>query len=228
MTAPGHVEAQAWVRGETQENGDQARPARKRTGRRPGTTQSRQAILTAARAKFAVHGYEGASIRAIAQEAGVDTALIHHFFLSKEGLFAASIHDVVHPHRVIEAVVGRRRATRGMGERLVRAFNELWEGENGNKMASIMRSAVSHEAAAQIIRDFFTTEVLHPIVRAAGKTHPEIRAALISSQLVGLGMTRHIIQVQPLPHFDTEYMVDCVAPVIQRYLTGPLPEPEEQ
>ncbi|KRV49612.1 hypothetical protein AQ490_20035 [Wenjunlia vitaminophila] len=200
------------------------RTARKRTGRRPGNTESRQLILDAARAKFATHGYEGASIRSIAQEAGVDTALIHHFFTSKDGLFSAAVHDAVHPEQLVAAVVGKRRALRGLGERMVRAIVGLWEGEvSRNQMSSIMRSAVSHEVAAQLLRRFFTEEVALPVARSTGKSDPEVRAALVTSQLVGLAMTRYIVQVHPIDKLPADELVACIAPTIQRYLTGALP-----
>ncbi|GGO95480.1 TetR family transcriptional regulator [Wenjunlia tyrosinilytica] len=201
------------------------RTARKRTGRRPGNTESRQAILTAARAKFALYGYEGASIRSIAQEAGVDTALIHHFFLSKEGLFAASIHDAIEPERMVEQVLGKRRATRGLGERLARYFMGLWEApETRDKMRSILRSALSHDRAQKMLRDFVAVEVLGPIAGSTGKSHPEVRAALAASQLIGLALTRYIVELGPIASLDAEQVVACVAPTLQRYLVGPLPE----
>ncbi|MEE1931088.1 TetR family transcriptional regulator [Streptomyces sp. TRM 70351] len=198
---------------------------RKRTGRRPGITLSRQAILQAAQARFAEYGYEGASIRGIAQDAGVDAALIHHFFLSKEGLFAASIHDALHPEAVVEAVLSVK-SVRGTGERLLRTFLGLWEAEQtGRQMRSILRSAVSHEAAARMLREFITQEVLVPVAEATGKTHPGVRASLAASQLVGLAMTRYIVAVEPLAGMDRDDVVAAVAPTLQRYLTGALPEP---
>ncbi|WP_340557436.1 TetR/AcrR family transcriptional regulator [Streptomyces sp. GSL17-111] len=198
---------------------------RKRTGRRPGVTLSRQAILQAARSRFAEHGYAGASVRAIANDAGVDAALIHHFFLSKEGLFAASIHDALHPEAVVEAVLGGK-GVRGMGERLVRTFLGLWEGETtARQMRSILRSAASHEAAARILREFITQEVLVPIAKTTGRTHPDVRASLAASQLVGLAMTRYIVEIGPLATLPQDDVVACVAPTLQRYLTGALPAP---
>jgi AcrR family transcriptional regulator len=228
VTAPGRAEARAWVGDDPEENGDApVRPTRKRTGRRPGNTESRQAILTAARSKFALYGYEGASIRAIAQEAGVDTALIHHFFLSKEGLFAASIHDAIEPERLVEQVLGkgRRRSTRGLGERVARYFLSLWEApETRDKMRSILRSAFSHDRAQQMLRDFVSVEVLGPIADSTGKPRPEIRATLVASQLIGLALTRYIVELEPIACLEAEQVVECVAPTLQKFLVGPLPE----
>lgn len=195
---------------------------RKRTGRRPGTTLSRQAILRSAQAKFGAHGFEKASIRSIAQDAGVDAALIHHFFLSKEGLFAASIHDALHPDKVVEEVLAGRETE--VGERLVRAFLGLWEGEEtAHQMRSILRSAVSHERAARMLREFIMREVLVPIASASGQPRPETRASLAASQLIGMAMTRYIVEIQPIASLPGEELVASVGPVMQRYLADRLP-----
>ncbi|WP_219092946.1 TetR family transcriptional regulator [Streptomyces sp. JJ38] len=198
---------------------------RKRTGRRPGVTLSRQAILHAAQSRFAEHGYGGASIRGIAQDAGVDAALVHHFFLSKEGLFTASIHDALHPKELVEAVLGTK-GVRGTGERLLRAFLALWEGEETSRqMLSILRSAVTHEAAARMLRQFVTEEVLVPVAAATGRTHARVRASLAAAQLVGLAMTRYIVAIEPVASMSEDELVASVAPTLQRYLTGALPAP---
>jgi AcrR family transcriptional regulator len=227
VTAPGRAEAQTWVRDDAEESEGPVRATRKRTGRRPGNTESRQAILNAARSKFALHGYEGASIRSIAQEAGVDTALIHHFFMSKEGLFAASIHDAIRPEQLVEQVIGkgRRRAVRTLGERVARYFLGLWEApETRDKMRSILRSAFSHDRAQKMLRDFVSVEVLGPIADSTGKSRPEVRATLVASQLIGLALTRYIVELEPIAVLDVEQVVECVAPTLQRFLVGPLPE----
>ncbi|GAB2626333.1 TetR family transcriptional regulator [Streptomyces capparidis] len=198
--------------------------ARKRTGRRPGNTDSRRQILEAAQEKFAQLGYEGASIRSIAQEAGVDTALIHHFYVSKERLFIAAVHDAVNPDQIVASVAGRRRALRGLGERLTRTYLGLWENESTrNQMRGIMRSAVTHEGAAQLLRRYFIEQVSLPIAESTGKSHPEVRAVLATSVLLGMAMTRYIVQVEPIDTMSSDDLVACVAPVLQRYFTGPLP-----
>lgn len=218
------MSAQQDVEG-SEESGEASGAARKRTGRRPGATLSRQAILRSAQVRFAAHGYEGASIRAIAQDAGVDAALIHHFFDTKERLFAASIHDALHPEAVVRSVLSGAGVS-GTGERVVRTFLGLWEDEQtGHQMRSILRSAVSHEAAARMLREFITQEVLVPIAAATGRTHPRLRASLAASQLIGLAMTRYLVAVEPLAELERDEIVATVAPTLQRYLTGVLPAP---
>ena len=61
-----------------------------RTGRRPGTPDTRDAILAVARRRFATRGYDATSLRGIAAEAKVDPALLIHYFGTKEGLFVAA------------------------------------------------------------------------------------------------------------------------------------------
>lgn len=185
---------------------------------------SREAILAAARTKFAQLGYEGASIRAIAQAAGVDGALVHHFFGTKEGLFAAAVQDAIRAEAVVDAVVSG--GPEGVGERLARAYLGLWEDTEGReRLSGIMRSAMSHPAAAQLLREFITDRVLVPIGRALGGPHPEVRAVLAGSQLVGIAFTRYLVQMQPIAALSADEVVACVAPTLQRYLTEPLPVP---
>lgn len=214
---------------------------RRPAGRRPGSTVSRQAILEAAESMFAKYGYGSASIRGIAQEAGVDAALVRHFFVSKEGLFAAVMHDVMQPGHLVAAVTGgpppsgggeppdgaqpRQPAGRqGMGVRLVSGFLSLWEGETtGGKMLGLLRSAVTHEEAERMLRDFLTSEVVTPIARAIGTPHPEMRATFAGSQLIGLAMIRYVVKVQPLASLERQAVVSVVGPTVEHYLSGALP-----
>ncbi|HEY5834429.1 TetR family transcriptional regulator [Streptomyces sp.] len=194
------------------------RPGR-RPGRRPGNTDSRERILAAARHRFGSHGYAGTSIRAVAQQAEVDAALVYHFFTSKEGLFEASMRDAVQPAELRDTVLAGTVA--GMGERMARAFLALWEsGDRRDQLASILRSAVSHQAAAEMVRRFVVREVLLPVAQAAGHSRPEVRAGLMGSQLIGLALTRYIVEVPPLATMELEEVVAAVAPTLQRYLTG--------
>lgn len=197
---------------------------RKRRGRRPGNSDSRQAILAAARQRFGQRGYEGTSIRTVAEHAKVDAALVYHFFTSKEGLFEASMRDAVQPGELREAVLAG--GVDGMGERMVRAFLGLWENDpRRDQLASILRSAVSHQAAAEMVRRFMVNEVLVPIARTAGGSRPEVRAGLMGSQLIGLAFTRYVVEIPPVATMEVDDVVAAVAPTIQRYLTGALPPP---
>ncbi len=192
-----------------------------RTGRRPGSSDSRAEILAAARHAFAQRGYGGATVRAIAGEARVDPALVHHFFGTKQGLFAAAIQFPVDPAAVLPALLAPGVA--GLGERLVRFFLAIWEtGQESSPFLALIRGAVSHEESAALLREFITREVLGRVAAAVDAPEPELRATLVGSQLVGLAMARYVIRIEPLASAGADTVVAAVAPTIQRYLAGSL------
>lgn len=193
----------------------------KRTGRRPGPTRTRSAILDAARAAFAARGYDAVSLRSVAREAGVDPALVHRFFGSKEQLFVAALELPVAPGVLVAAVLADGVA--GVGERLVRTLLTLWDTPGGfAPFLALVRGAVDNEAAATMLREFLTREVLGRIAAVAAPDRAELRASIAGSQVVGLAMARYIVRVPPLADADREEIVAVVGPAIQRYLTGPL------
>ncbi len=199
-------------------------PRSSRTGRRPGGSGTRDDILEAARKLFAERGYAGATIRAIAQEAGVDGALIHHFFASKEGVFAAAIEDTFAPSEMLPPVL--QAGVEGMGERLVRTFLNKWEEPTTDQqLLAVLRSAVSNEEAAQLLRNFLTQELLGRIGQALKGEDAELRATLIGAQLVGVAFLRYVMAYGPMAHMPTESLVHLLSPTIQRYLTEPLAIP---
>ena len=190
-----------------------------RTGRRPGESGTRDAILDAARESFAERGFTGTSVRAIAARAGVDPALVHHYFGTKDGLFAAAMQPPVDPAAVAPVLL--EPGLDGLGERLVRFFLSVWEQPVPRaRVQAILRSALTEEAAAALLRDFVTREVLGRVAAAVDAPDAPLRASLVGSQLVGLGMLRYIVRVEPLASADGETVVAAVAPTLQRYLTG--------
>jgi AcrR family transcriptional regulator len=194
----------------------------RRTGRRPGPNQTRAAILEAARAGFAERGYETVSIRAVAREAGVDPALVHRFYGSKEALFSAAMELPVAPSRLVQRLLAE--GVERLGERLVRTFLELFDRPDAfAPFLALIRGAVSNERAAAMLREFLAREVLGRLAAAASPDRPELRASLAGSQLVGVAMARYVVGVPPLAGTDRETVVACVGPAIQRYLTGELP-----
>lgn len=195
-----------------------------RTGRRPGGSGTRDDILHAARKLFAERGYSGATIRAIAQEAGVDGALIHHFFASKGGVFAAAIEDTFGPSEMLPPVL--QAGVEGMGERLVRTFLNKWEEPTTDQqLLAVLRSAVSNDEAAQLLRKFLTQELLGRIGQALQGEDAELRATLIGAQLVGVAFLRYVMGYGPIAQMPTESLVHLLSPTIQRYLTEPLEAP---
>jgi AcrR family transcriptional regulator len=193
----------------------------RRTGRRPGNPDTREAILTAARDAFAERGYDAASIRAIATRAGVDPALVHHYFGTKEQLFLAAMRVPVNPVEILR-VVGDG-APELAGERLVRTFLTVWDSPAGSAAAALIRSAVSSEWGARMLREFVTRQILRRVLRMLDMEQDPrapLRAALAGSQLIGLAMARYIIKVEPIASAPRETLVAAIAPTIQRYLTG--------
>ncbi|GII22122.1 TetR/AcrR family transcriptional regulator [Planosporangium mesophilum] len=193
-----------------------------RTGRRPGNQDTREAILAAARQAFAEHGYDKASIRHIATSAGVDPALVHHYFGAKEQLFLAVMEAPIDPGKAIGEVLAG--GLDGVGERLIRMFLTVWDSPAGVPAAALIRSAVSHDWSARMLREFVTSQILRRVIGGLDLDPKEgpLRASLVASQLVGLIMARYIVKIEPIASAPRETLVANVAPTIQRYLAGPL------
>ncbi|MFI7605173.1 TetR family transcriptional regulator [Micromonospora sp. NPDC049366] len=194
----------------------------RRTGRRPGNPDTREAILDAARAAFAERGFDAASIRAIAAAAGVDPALVHHYFGSKDQLFLAAMQAPVDPRELIPKVLAGDRD--GLGERLVRMFLGVWDSPAGTAGVALLRSAVSNEWTARLLREFLTTQVLRRVLDHLDVAPAEVplRGSLVASQLIGLAMMRHVIRLEPIASASPETLAATVGPTVQRYLTGDL------
>ena len=194
---------------------------RRPTGRRPGPSQTREAILAAARAAFASNGYAATSVRAVARAADVDPALVLHFFGTKDGLFEAVLELPIDP----EALVGELLdgPTEDLGERVVRTFLRVWDGSPGHQpMLTLLRGAVSHDTSAALLREVLSQRLLRPLASGAGADQPAARSALVASQLVGLAMTRYVLRLPPLAGASPTRVAALVGPTVQRYLTEPL------
>jgi AcrR family transcriptional regulator len=197
------------------------KPTRKRTGRRVGPTVSNQSILQIARAQFSQHGYEGTTMRTIAHEAGVDTALIHHFFLTKEGLFEAAVGDALRPPDLVEKALEGPRAA--IGERTVRHLVSYWdEPDNRERLVGVLRSVTALDGAAAEVRGFLGARVLYKLTAALGNTNPELRAALGGAQLMGLATMRYIFRFGPLASLPPAKLATLTGRTLQTYLTGAL------
>ncbi len=194
-----------------------------RTGRRPGGagTGTREAILAAAKRLFAERGFENASMRAIAAEAGVDAALITHFFGSKANLLAAAIDWPFDPDRELPRILegGRDRA----GEGLVALFVRTWDRERSrHPVITLLRAATTEPTAADLLANFMRTRLFGPLLAELGSDQPDIRANLVAAQLGGLGLARYILRFEPLASAQPRDVVRWVAPSVQRYLTASL------
>ncbi|WP_203930556.1 TetR/AcrR family transcriptional regulator [Virgisporangium ochraceum] len=193
-----------------------------RSGRRPGSPDTRQVILDAARDAFAEKGYDTSSVRAIATRAGVDPALIHHYFGTKEKLFLACMDAPVDPHAVIAVIVAAPRDR--IGNQIVRVVLGVWESPAGTAAAALVRTSISGEWHARLLREFLTTQILRHLAAPLGLDAAEapLRTNLVASQLVGLMYTRYILRLEPLASAPVEELVEIIGPNVQRYLTGDL------
>ena len=192
-----------------------------RTGRRPGASGTREAILDAARRAFAEHGYQRATIRGVADLAGVDPALVHHYFGTKQELFVAAVQLPVNPVEQLTAVLAD--SPDQVGERLVGVFLSIWDHTaDRSPLLALVRSAVGDEGAAAMLREFITEELVGQIAGRLGGADARLRATLVGSQLIGLAMARYIIRVEPLASAPAAQVVAAIGPTLQRYLTGEL------
>lgn len=193
----------------------------RRSGRRPGASGTREAILGAAARQFAQSGYDRASLRAIAADAGVDQKLIAHYFGSKQQLFVAAIGLPFNPSDVLPAILAGDRAT--VGERLAAVLVELLEQpELHRRMTGVVRAAASEPDVARMLREFLTREVFVPLAELLGADDGQFRANLVGSQLVGLVMARYVVAIEPLASMPAAAIAAAVAPTMQRYLLEPL------
>jgi AcrR family transcriptional regulator len=195
----------------------------RRSGRRPGNQDTKQSILDAARTIFAETGYDKASVRAIAAAAQVDPALIHHYFGTKEKLFLATISSPINPAELVpKAMAGPREQA---GERLVALVVSVWDSPAGGAAVALMRSALSNEWTARLMREFVVTQVLRRAIRELDIDEKEapIRAALVATQIAGLAMVRYVIKVEPVASASPDQLVAAIGPTVQRYLMDDLP-----
>jgi AcrR family transcriptional regulator len=191
----------------------------KRRGRRAGGEDTRAALLTAAREVFVERGFEGATVRSIAARAGVDAAMVNHWFGSKEGLFAKAVLQVpIDPNELVERLLDG--PDEQIGERIVRNFIAIWDATGGGQFAAMVRSITSQEQVAEVLKGFFVQTLLKRVVGHLGAPDAELRATLLASQIFGMGVVRYVVRFEPFASADVETMVKAIAPNLQRYLTG--------
>lgn len=191
-----------------------------RRGRRPGRPDTKAAILAAARERFAAVGFAGTTIRAIATDAGVDAALVHHYFGAKEDLFVAALALPVDPREVIGAAVAG--PAEEAAEKLIRTFLTVWDdpGFQPALLATVRR--ILEPGGDRLIREGFLPVVLIPIGEQLGIDRPDLRMPLVASQLIGLIVARYVVRMEPIASLDVDRLVGIYAPTVQRYLTGAL------
>lgn len=183
-------------------------------------------MLAAARTAFAERGFDGATIRGIATAAGVDPALVHHYFGNKDKLFLAAVHAPANPADFLPEVLAGGRAD--LGRNVVRMLLRVWDGPMQPAALALVRSAVGNEWTAKLLREFLVTQVLRRVVGTLDMParEREIRGSLAASQLIGLVMGRYVLKLDPLASARPEWLIATIGPNVQRYLTGDIDLPE--
>ncbi len=188
-----------------------------RSGRRPGTPATRQHIVAVARRAFGARGYDATSLRSIAAEAEVDPGLLIHYFGTKEGLFRAALEMTIRPDRLFAGLEGL--GSREVAGHIVRRYLSMLDrGEARDVVMGLVRSAVSNEPAADMLRHLLIEGVLVSLTPLMAKSEAPLRASLIVAQLIGIAMLRHVARAEQVVRATDEELVELVAPAIERYL----------
>jgi AcrR family transcriptional regulator len=194
-------------------------PSRGRRGRRPGRSETRQAVLDAARARFAADGFTATTIRKIAADAGVDAALVMQFFNSKDELFGAVM--AVPPDALARMTDSFQGPEDGIGERVTRAFLGVWEGdpEASEPLLAMLRGAIAHEQAAAQLRDFIEARLMRGVAAHLQDDYAtRLRVGVASAMLVGIVVARRIVRVPTIANESLESIVATTSDALQTLL----------
>ncbi|MEU4608398.1 TetR family transcriptional regulator [Kribbella sp. NPDC023972] len=190
-----------------------------RAGRRPGGPDTRGEILRAARKSFADKGFTATSIRGVAREAGVDAALVHHYFDSKDELFIEAMAIPVDPRQIAARILDGPREQ--LGRRIATVFLGVWESADGQqRMKAIFRSVVTSDEVARIMREGITQMIIAPVSRALDVPDAHLRVSLVATHLIGVALARYLVELEPVASTDLATLIDRLAPVLQHHLTG--------
>jgi len=194
--------------------------APRRPGRRPGASGARDDILAAARELFAARGFDGTTIRAVASVAGVDPALVHHYFGSKQHLFAEAVELPADPHEVLAPVYDA--PVDDLGRALATALLALWDSPHRDRIVALVRTRIAGDGG--LLRTFLRDVALGPLLERIDVPtgSAAVRAELVISQMAGIMVTRYLLELEPLASLPSERVVEIVAPTLQRYFTGDL------
>jgi AcrR family transcriptional regulator len=194
----------------------------KRRGRRQGESVSRDAVLAAAKQRFATEGYEKTTLRAIADDAHVDPSMVLYLFGSKADLFRESLRLLLDPEMLIAALTGEADDDPDIGSRMVRTYMRIWEApDSGPTMVVMLQSATSNADAHEAFRSFMQNYVLTAVSGVLGGSEQDrLRAMLAASQLVGVAILRYVMKVAPLATLSGDELVRLIAPTVTRYLTA--------
>ncbi|MFE0024954.1 TetR family transcriptional regulator [Amycolatopsis sp. NPDC059021] len=196
------------------EHSPAGRPGRWRSG-----AESKRRILEAARALFRAHGYGGTTVRAVATEAGVDSAMVFYFFGTKQGLFAAATEMSADVPPALEAVFDG--GLDGIGDRIVRTLLESLDKSDRTPLVTLTRSAPTHDQSETLLREFIDREVTGRLAALLDTPDAAVRAGMVNVQLLGLTVTRYVLRLEPIASASVDELVSRFGPIAQHCLTGP-------
>ena len=187
-------------------------------GRRSGAPDTRGEILRVAREEFAAKGFDRTSMRGVARLAGVDPALIHHYFDGKDGLFAASMALPLSPREKLAEALDVPRAEAGVV--IIRTMLGVWDDDQYRPaLLAALRSLTSGGEAASVLRKAFLEGMIFPVLRQEIEGSVSDRAlGLIGTQIIGLIVARYLVEVEPIASMERDALAELVGPTLQRYI----------
>jgi AcrR family transcriptional regulator len=198
-------------------------------GRRPGNVDTRGEIVEAAKRVFAAKGYDGASLRAVAREAQVDPALVHHYFDGKASLFVAAMALPFDPRSVKDqefpvTSTSTAAAPATVGTMVITGFLTMWDAAEGtgSSFASCVAGMAASASVADAMREFVAERVWNhvPVNEGEDEERARQRLALVSSQLMGLAFTRYVLRVPPVSTATPAEIARWAGPTLERYMVG--------
>ncbi|WP_460796902.1 TetR/AcrR family transcriptional regulator [Microbacterium sp. GXF0217] len=191
--------------------------APRRRGRPRGRSDARVRIIASAVDEFGDHGYDGSTVRSIAARAGVDSALVHHYFGTKADLFAEAVGMPLRPDVDVPAILAGPADE--VGVRLVRYVLEAFEDPDVQRRGvMLMRTAIGSRLTTPMLAGFLSRELIGRIARALDVPDAVLRASLVASQIAGLLLTRYVLKLPTLASASIDELVERIGPTVQRYL----------
>jgi AcrR family transcriptional regulator len=193
-------------------------PKRPRGRPRRGESDAQERIIAAAVDEFGERGYDAATMRGIAARAGVDSALLHHYFGTKADLFARTVGAPMRPDLDIPALLDGPRDR--LGERIVRYVLEAWERPDTRKRGvTLLRSGIGNRLTTPLLAGFLQRELIGRIAARIDAPDAAFRATLVASQVAGMLIARYVLQFPALADATVDEIVERVGPTVQHYLT---------
>jgi AcrR family transcriptional regulator len=188
-------------------------------GRRPGSPDTRAAVLAVARRRFLADGYQAVTLRSVAAEAGVDLALISYFFGSKKGLFGAAMALAVNPAELAAEALQGDLTT--LPQRVLRALVTVWDSpESGPPLQALLRSVVQDEGHAALLRGVIEREIVDRVAARIGGPGARRRAAAFAAVMAGVITTRYLVRLEPIASMTVDEIVRHVGPSARVALFG--------